>query len=392
MRVLILHNSYQQRGGEDAAVENEVGLLRNAGHDVELGTVSNHDIVGLSGRAKAFLRAPHNPTFGSWTRELIDGFSPDVVHIHNFFPLLSPAAHEAAKLAGVAVVQTLHNFRLLCAASTFLRDGRICEKCLHGPDIWGVVHRCYRGSLAGSLAWRRLREQGRRKGTWNNSVDRFIVLTEFAKGKFVEGGLPPDKLVVKPNTAEDPKRTTTDAQRAGSLYVGRLSEEKGIRSLVKAWREVPRHIQLTVAGDGPLLGEMRELAPSNVRFLGKQDKSQVLSLMQGARLLVVPSICYEGFPVVVAEAFAAGLPVAASRLGALADIICNGETGLHFAPGDIHDIADVVTQAFGKSDWLRKLGAGARTAYESSYAPAPNLRLLLAVYDDAIRSARQLGY
>ena len=199
MRLLIVHNSYQRAGGEDVAVAMEADMLRAAGHSVHLELVSNDSIVGFPSKVRTLLRTPYDPDRRAWMNDLIDRSGAELVHVHNFFPLLTPAVHETAARRGLAVVQTLHNFRLICAGAMLLRDGAVCEKCLTGTRLSGVVHRCYRGSLPGSIAVTAMQARAEREGTWQHSVHRFIALTEFARSKFIAGGLPADRIAVKPN-------------------------------------------------------------------------------------------------------------------------------------------------------------------------------------------------
>lgn len=385
MNILILHNSYQQTGGEDAVVAAESALLRGAGHRVRVETVSNHAISGLAARATTFLNAPYDPKRKEWLADLVARERPDLVHIHNFFPLLTPAIHEAAAEMGLPVVQTLHNYRLVCANARLFRKGSICEKCLAGSRFWGVAHRCYRGSFPGSLAVVRMQERAFRAGTWHSHVHRFIALTAFARKKFIAGGLPADRIAVKPNFVA---RTSAPADaRHGALFVGRLSPEKGVETLVKAWRRLPM-FPLTIAGSGPELESMRALAPANVTFTGAQGPEEIALHMAKAQALIVPSLWYEGFPMVVAEAFAAGLPIIASNIGSLAEIVVPGRNGSHFVPGDAQNLAVVVKALLADPAALQRLAAGARASYETHYRPETNLAQLERIYAEAIMTAR----
>ena len=385
MNILILHNAYQQPGGEDAVVAAESALLRGAGHKVRVETVSNHAISGFAAKAATFLAAPYNPTRKKWLAALVDRERPDLVHIHNFFPLLTPAIHEAAAEMGLPVVQTLHNYRLVCANAQLLRNGSVCEKCLAGNRLWGVAHRCYRGSLPGSLAVVRMQERAFRAGTWHSHVHRFIALTAFARQKFVASGLPADRIAVKPNVVA---RISAPADaRHGALFVGRLSPEKGVETLIKAWEQLPM-FPLTIAGNGPELERMRALAPANVTFTVAQTPGEIALHMAKAQALIVPSLWYEGFPMVVAEAFAAGLPVIASNIGSLAEIVVPGRNGAHFVPGDAQDLVATVEALLANPATLQRLAVGARASYETHYTPETSLAQLERIYADAIEAAR----
>lgn len=378
----MVHNAYQQYGGEDRVVECEIALLRSAGHDVREVIVSNSSIRSLEDKARVFFKSAFDKNRSEWMGELVRAYEADIVHVHNFFPLLTPAVHAGAKAAGAAVVQTLHNYRLLCANALFLRGGNICEKCLQGSNVWSVVHRCYRDSVASSLAVARMQTRARVSGSWDNDVHRFIALTEFARQKFIAGGIRADRIVVKPNFAK--ASVTSIAARAGALYVGRLSSEKGVQLLVDAWRGLP-NLALTVVGDGPDRERLEALAPPNVRFIGQVSTERVRVLMSQAAMLLVPSVWYEGFPMTIVEAYAAGLPVFASRIGSLAEVVLDHETGRLFEPGSSDSIRATVLSV--TADELALMGRAAEAVFDSKYSEGPNLLALEQAYDAAL-SAR----
>ncbi len=386
MKIVVVHNAYRQSGGEDNVVAQEIQLLRDAGHSVTPAFVSNTELSTLPAKAKAFVNAAHNPDRARWIADIVAAERPDIVHIHNFFPLLTPAIHEGAAEAGAAVVQTLHNFRTICAAATLLRDGTVCEKCVSGQRLWGAVHRCYRNSLPASLAAARMQRHADRHRIWHIHVHRFIALTHFAREKFIAGGLPADRIAVK-STFVAPSSDASAPHRSGALYVGRLSPEKGLATLIEAWRNIPDHL-LTIVGDGPLPNALRPEAPANVTFLGPQPTETVKQLMARASLLIVPSLWYEGMPMVVLEAFATGLPVLASRIGALAEMIEPGSTGALFIPGDAADLGHNANTLLAHPDTLAKMGARARHIADTLYSPARNLHLLEDIYREAIEAAQ----
>lgn len=380
-RVLLLHNRYQQRGGEDSVVDAETNLLREAGHEVFVELVDNHAITSLPQKLNAFARAPYDPAREAWAADLTRRTRADVVHIHNFFPLLTPAAHVGAMRAGAAVVQTLHNYRLLCANALFLRNGSVCESCLGGSRLPAVTNRCYRGSLAGSLAVTRMQDRAQARGSWRSSVDRFIALTTFARDKFVSGGLPGELIAIKPNFVDQP-RLLHAPERSGAIYVGRLSSEKGIHVLLQAWKQMP-DVKLTIIGDGPERQRLEAMSPGNVVFAGAASREEVFHQMARAQLMIIPSLWYEGFPVTVVEALASGLPVLGSRIGGLAEIIPN-ESGLClFGPGDAAQLAHNA-RALLAANRLAKAGEEARAAYLAKYTPKQNLAQLERVYAEAM--------
>ena len=387
-RILVLHNLYQQAGGEDVQMRAEVELLRQAGHTVRLELVDNDSISGLRAKLETFLTAPYNPVRYDYIVELIREFRPDVVHIHNFFPLFTPAVHEGARAAGVAVVQTLQNYRLFCAGAFFLREGRVCEKCLHGDRYWGVVHRCYRNSLPGSVAVVRMQNRAFSHHTWEG-VDRFIALTEFARAKCVEAGLSADRIAVKPNTLpldwQAPGEISDTPNRA--LYVGRLSREKRVDVLLDAWRQLP-DIPLTVVGSGPEEAALKASAPAGVRFMGALQPQGVRAHMQEAACLIMPSRWYEGLPLTAIEAFSLGLPVICSRIGSLAEIVEHEGNGWHFETNNATELAVRVRNCFSHPDLLVKAGHEARASFHRHYSGARNLEMLTGIYQQAIASAK----
>jgi glycosyltransferase involved in cell wall biosynthesis len=317
-----------------------------------------------------------------WAERISREWQADVVHIHNFFPLMTPGIHHGARRSGAAVVQTLHNYRLLCASAMFLRSGVICEKCLTGSQIWGIVHKCYRQSIPGSIALVAMQMRANALNTWRKDVDLFIALTNFAKAKFVEGGIPGEKITVKPNfsnLAPPPCR-----QRHGGLYVGRLSPEKGVATLLAAWRAFP-DMPLTILGDGPQRAELEASAPPNVSFLGSLPPGEVRRHMEAASFLVVPSEWYEGFPMTIVEAYSAGLPVIASNIGSLSEIIAHEKTGRLFTPRDASDLSANIAwmiENVEKSDLSGNSGA----IFREKYSREKNIALLQSAYMQAIRN------
>lgn len=397
MKILVTHNSYQQAGGEDAVVAAEAALLAERGHNVIPYGRSNEELnsVGLMGQALAGLRTTWSSRSYREITQLLKKEKPDVAHFHNTFPLISPAAYYACEEMGVPVVQTLHNYRLLCPGATFLRDGRVCEACLRQPVAWpGIAHGCYRGSRPATAAVAVMQTAHRALRTWQTKVDVYIALSEFARRKFIEGGLPGDRIVVKPNFVPgDFKPQTSPGKYA--VFVGRLSEEKGAQLLVSAWRRMQTAVPLRIVGDGPLLERLsREIGESSLPWIeltGRRTRDEVRSLMLGARLLVSPSICYENFPLAVAESFASAVPVIASKLGSMAEIVQDGVTGLHFEAGNAADLAAKVEWAWNHPDELVRMGLAAREKYEANYTSARNYEKLLEIYHRATTQRARMG-
>ncbi len=383
LRVLVAHNFYQQRGGEDSVVDAEIGLLQARGHDVERFSRHNDELAQTGRIAAAVQTLWSGRTVADLARR-IAAFRPDVIHAHNTFPLISPALYSVAASAGIPVVQTLHNFRLLCPQAMFLREGRVCEDCL-GRFPWPAVrHRCYRGSVPQTAVLVSMLGVHRMIGTYRNKVSRYIALTEFSRAKFIAGGLAGEQISVKPNFV-DALVPENERQRSGALFVGRLSPEKGTRVLARA-AATRGHAIIDVIGAGPERSSLE--ASPGILLRGWQAPDAVYARMREAACLVVPSICFENFPVAIVEAFACGLPVIASRLGAMAEIVRDGETGLLFEAGNADDLARKMAWAESNPEALREMGANARREYEIRYTPEVNYRQLMAIYSDAIAAAR----
>jgi glycosyltransferase involved in cell wall biosynthesis len=384
VRVLLVHNAYQQRGGEDSVVASEGNLLRDHGHAVMEITRHNDDVARM-GR----LRLVSDTLWSTRTlhemERAIGDFQPDIVHVHNTFPLLSPSVYWAADRLNVPVVQTLHNFRLMCPQAMFLRDGKVCEDCLGTVPWRGAMRGCYRGSRMQSAVLAGMVTLHRGVGTWQRKVTRYIALNEFCRRKFMEGGLPSDRLVVKPNFVERPKTALkTGTPRDGFLFVGRLSPEKGVEVLIEAMQQSELTVErptVSVVGDGPLAERVR--AEPSLRWYGAQTAPAVAEAMARAAMLVLPSVWYENFPRTLVEAFAQGLPVLASRIGALAELIEDGVTGLLFEAGDAQDLARKMAWAKANPQAVVRMGQAARERYERDYTPEVNYGQLMTIYQQA---------
>ena len=387
MRILIAHNSYQQHGGEDVVFENEARHLELAGHNVCKLVVSNDLIKSTSDKIRATLGTVENSIGMKAVDENIRQFCPDVMHVHNFFPLLSPAIYQISRNAGVAVVQTLHNFRPICASGDLLRNGKVCLSCVPGKSIWGVVHRCYRDSFVASAAVARMIAVHRRQGTWLCRVDRYIALTQFARDVFVKGGFPSNRIEVKPNFIDDPGPPLDAIVRNGVLFVGRLSIEKGVSTLIDAARCFG--FPLRIAGIGPDMLELQKYATSNVVFLGQISREMVLDEMRRAVAVVLPSVWYEGFPMVILEAFACATPVIASDLGGPSEIIQDGRTGCLTPPGDSAALGECIKRVLENVDFARQLGMAARKLFTERYTPHTNIMQLEGIYLRAVEELKQ---
>lgn len=386
MRILLLHNRYQIRGGEEVVLESEKTLLEDRGHSVALLETTNDEIKGLVAKAKTAVNTIYCYSSKQRVRREIDSFKPDVVHVHNFFPRLSPSVYDACQEAGVPVVQTLHNYRLLCPKASFFRSGQVCEDCLGKLIPWpGVLHGCYRDSRLGTGVVAAMLTYHRIRKTWTEGVNVYIALTEFAKQKFIEGGLPADKITVKPNFVY-PDPNIGEGRGNYALFVGRLSPEKGLETLLNAWALLEKRIPLKIVGEGSMADAVAAATEklTEVEWLGRQPHEQVLSLMKNAMMLIFPSVWYEGFPVTIAEAYAVGLPVVASKMGGMSSIIDSGRTGLLFQPGDAEELARKVEWALQHPEELNKMRREARAEFEAKYSAEENYRQLMEIYSLAV--------
>jgi glycosyltransferase involved in cell wall biosynthesis len=386
LHVLIAHNRYQQYGGEDAVVDAEVRMLESAGHRVSTHFVDNDAIHGLAAQLRTAAGTVYNAASRRTLAARLRDERPDVVHVHNFFPRLSPSIFDACRDAGVPSVMTVHNFRLTCSSAFLFRDGHICEDCVRGTAYNAVLHGCYRGSRAGSAVLASMIAYHRRVGTWQTKVDRFIALTEFSRAKLIEAGLPADRLVVKANCLPQMAELAPSPLPAApsALFFGRLSVEKGVDVLLEAWRGVD--VPLTVIGDGPERARLEALAPAHVRFLGHQPREEIFARIAAASLIVVPSLWYENFPMAVVETQALGRPVLASDVGALREIVPD-TVGRRFRLGDADDLARVAREMVAAPAELAEMAAAARQTYEARLSPAVNLAQLVGIYQSVIGAA-----
>lgn len=386
LRVLQVHNRYREAGGEDAVVTGEAALLRAAGHEViEYRADNPSDFVGS---VASMVASAWNPMSARRVRDVARQVEPDVAHIHNTWWALSPSVVHALDKLDIPIVVTLHNYRLLCANAQLFRDGSPCEDCV-GTHPWDAVrHRCYRDSIPSSAMAAAAIELHRKMNIWQ-AADLLLPLTEFARERFITGGLPPDKLFVKPNFVDDPgPRSAPPSESSVVLFVGRLGTEKGIEVLLDAWRDAaPRHLELLIAGDGPLREALERKSPPGIRFMGRLPADKVRELMLSSRALAFPSIWYEGQPMVLLEALASGLPLVVSAIGGIPETVADKQAVISVSAGDRSEWVEAFSR-LDDDDWVDEAGGRARQVFESRYAPRHALDTLLGVYGKAMR-ARQ---
>jgi glycosyltransferase involved in cell wall biosynthesis len=398
LRILIVHNFYRGAlpSGESAVVEDEARLIEKSGHEVSRLFV-NSDVI----EKWPLLKRVTLPFRVIWSREgshLVENAfrndRPDVIHFHNTFPLLSPSTLWTARKTGSAVVQTLHNFRPICAAATLFRDGATCEDCLGSSPLPGLLHGCYRESRAATVPVAGMIAVHHAVGTWRRAVDLFIVPSQFARSKYIEAGWAADKFAVKYNTAtvDLPPRS---GPGKGFVCMSRLSPEKGIETVLQAWQEAfpDRRTTLDVIGSGPLEERLQAsvVGDKSIRFHGSLDRSAAHRAVAACRGLVVNSRCYEMFPRVIAESYALGVPVVAPRIGALGELVVDGKTGIVVEPGSAAGMAEALRRLEDDPSLSEYLGATARRTFELRYAPNVNIDQLFECYERALAVSRRLG-
>lgn len=385
MKILLCHNYYQQPGGEDQVFSDEAWLLENYGHEVIRYTVHN-DAINEMSKFDVARRTVWNSQSYDALRSLIRRERPVLMHCTNTFPLISPAAYYAARAEGVAVVQSLHNYRLLCPNALLLRAGRICHDCLGKRLTWpAMVHSCYRYSRAASTVIAFMLGYHGIKKTWTNAVDQYIAMSDFSRQMFIQGGLPANRITVKPNFVH-PDPGAEAGEGGYVVFVGRLSEEKGLDTLLSAWEVLDQRLSLKIVGDGPLAEHVQSAAANDERieWLGRRPFEDVLSIIGRAACLVMPSIWYETFGRTIVEAFAKSTPVIVSGLGAMQELVEDGRTGLHVEAGDPQQLAMAVQTLLCDKDRLAKMRTAVREEYERYFTAEHNYRQLMKIYENAL--------
>jgi glycosyltransferase involved in cell wall biosynthesis len=386
MKLLLCHNHYQQAGGEDEVFAAESALLESFGHQVVRYTVHNDRIADM-GRVRLATDTLWNRESHRHVGRLIRRERPDVVHFYNTFPLLSPSVYHAARNEGCPVVQSLHNYRLLCPNGLFYREGRICEDCLGKFVPWnGVLHKCHRNDRGATAVAASMLVGHRLLGTWKRTVDIYVAgMTNFVREKFRAGGIPLDRLVLKPNFVfPDPGEGDGDGGYA--LFAGRLTPEKGVATLLEAWKRLPEGRSLTILGDGQMAPEVEQAAAHHpgIEWLGRKSLDETFALLQRAAFLICPSQWYEAMPRILVDSFAVGTPVLASDLGAMADIVHDGLEGLHFRAGDAEHLAERASWLFEHPDERSKMRTAARAEYQDRFTAEKSHEILMDVYQRAL--------
>jgi glycosyltransferase involved in cell wall biosynthesis len=381
VRVLLLHSRYLSgpASGENRVVEEESRLLREAGHDVTVWS-PEPEVGGSLANVRTAGSAIWSRRAASHVATLVRRDRIEIVHVHNLFPTLSPAVLRAGRSSGAAVVMTLHNYRLMCLPANFLREGRPCEDCLGRLPWPGVVHRCYRDSALGSATLAASLGAARGAGSFD-AVTRFLAVSAFVRAKHIEGGIAPERILVKPNFTWPTQRRTGPGEYL--LFLGRLSAEKGVDTILRASDRSRGGCPVLVVGDGPDAEALRREAPANVTFRGQVAASDVPAILARARALLVPSRWYEAAPRSIIEAYAAGVPVIASDMGALPEAVGGNETGLLAPPDDAGAWAARMEELADDATSLR-LGDAAFARWQERFSPERGVRDLEEAYSEAI--------
>lgn len=393
MKILMAHNFYKSTApsGEDIVFQNEFKLLQNNGIDVITYTKHNDDIQKLSIYSKLKL-----PTKCIWSietyreiKKLIRREKPDIVHFHNIWYLISPSAYYACKDYGVVpIVQALHNFRIFCANGLLLRNNNVCEECLNKVPWKAIFYGCYNNSHFYSIPIALTEWVHQIIGTWKNTVNSYIALTNFSKNKFIQAGISQDKIYIKPNFLPNPPEPDY-SNNDYAIFIGRLSKEKGIEILIEAFKKLPKFLKLFIIGDGPLRTKIEDLLKSekiyNINLIGSLNHSQCIQFLKKSSCLILPSICFETFSMVICEAFACGKPVIASNIGAMAELVENGKTGLLFEPKNPEELAMKVKWMIENKDACVEMGKNARKVFEEKYTEEKNINMLLDIYRNNLK-------
>jgi len=391
MKILLVHNYYQSSSpsGEDTVFENEKKLLEDRGVDVVTYTRHNDEILIYNVFEKfklSFENIWSTKTYNE-LKMILEKEKPDICHFHNIFYLISPSGYNACKDMGIPVVQTLHNYRFFCINGLLMKDGMVCENCLGSTPWRGAFYGCYRNSRIHSLPLAIMSTIHRLKGTWYNLIDAYIALTDFSRSKFIKAGLPKDRIFVKPNFLLNQAGPSYDSEEYG-IFLGRLSKEKGLNTLIDAIKICAMNdirFSLKIVGDGSLRSDLEGITNiQGMEFLGRQSDDVCTQMLCNSSFMVLPSMCYEGFPLSLGEAYASGKPIIASRLGAMEELIEDGKTGLLFEPGNADDLAAKMQWMFEHKDACTQMGKNARKVFEEKYTAKKNYQMLMNIYETVL--------
>ena len=393
MRILVVHNYLRPPSGENTVFEQEVGLLESRGHEVVTYTKDNRQIdqYGLIQKVGLPINLILSRSSYREVTNIIKKFRPHIAHFHNIFPLISPSVFYAFKTEQTGIVQTLHNFKLVCPKGLLFRNGEICELCSGKNVLPSILYRCYRNSITQTACFTFMLYVHLLMRTWRRCVDAYVVLSPFAKKKYEQRKFPGSRFFVKPNFLQTPPKPSVQDKGYG-VFIGRLGEEKGIEYLLDALSRCKR-VQMKIFGDGPakqqLLRKAEDLRLHNVEFMGVIDHQRCMKYLSESRFLVLPSMCYEGMPMVVLEAMAAKKPIVASRLGVLEDMIEHGVSGFLFKPGSVSELAERIGWLSDNVEEASLMGDRARMDFLAKYSAERNYEILMQIYAEAVEIKRR---
>ena len=399
MKIALFHNYYKKPGGEDTMFELEIAALGAHGHTVIPYSVHNsHTLTknSLSQKIRTALNAPHNYRSEAAIAKFLAQHRPDISHVHNWFPKLSPSIFTAHHDAGIPIVQTLHNYRLACAGGNYQRNGESCQACRPGYNLPAIRHRCYKNSTAGSIAWKRIMDRSWKNGTFRNVVSHYISPSRRVRRKHIEMGIAPDRITHIPNACSDPQDIPAlngqllNPDQQNICFAGRLVPEKGAHFLIRSWQQMRSTLRsnrrLTIIGTGPQEAILHELArgDNSIHFTGQLSVHETLATLKQADLLVHPSLWEEPFGLSVIEAMGAGIPVISSNLGGPAEIIADGVDGYLIPPGDIPALSHTLSHCLNTPEKLKAKGRAARLNYLRQYTPHRHAQQLTQCFQQVI--------
>jgi len=389
MRVLNVHNKHQGHGGSEVVFEFVTRLLREHGHEVQELSRDNAEIGGLGAKLAAAASMVWSRRSARQMSEIIDSFSPDVVHIHNLYPQLSPSIVHACRTRGVPVVVHVHDYKFTCPTAQHLRDGKVCEKCLTGKAYWCAIHNC-RGSRAMSVAYAARNMSAAVMGTLKNDTTFFLPCSKFVGDLLVRGGFPQNKIRVLHNCSELPDVPARSTHGSYVAYVGRISPEKGIDNLLEVARRIPE-VPVHIAGEVDKMQAVIDTAPGNVKFVGKLSRQGVADFLAEARAVVVPSIWHEAFGLVAVEAMGRRLPVVASKMGGLQEIVDDGVNGYLVDPHDLDTWASRIRDLWNNPQGASRMGELGREKVIAQFSPVVYYQRLLSIYQQAVAQVRNVA-
>jgi glycosyltransferase involved in cell wall biosynthesis len=395
VKIFLVHNFYGSTApsGENTAFVSEASLLRNRGHSIVEFTRNSDELLhqGLYGTVRGALGTVWNPLSLRKLKSALREIKPEIVHVHNTFPILSPSVLYATSDLDIPTVMTLHNYRIGCSAATALRKDEPCTLCLDKKSVLPALrYGCYRDSRIATLPVSLMIALHRAKNTWKKNIDAFITLTEFQREKMIQFGIPEASLFVKPQFLENPPEPLPWQRRESkAVFIGRLYPAKGIHILIDSWKKWGKSAApLEIIGDGPMRNELmnaagKSEAASSISFLGNLSHAEAMRRLSSAKLLILPSLCFEGFPMVVQEAYAYGVPIAASNIGSLPYLIPENRSGTLFVPGNAESLLASVQPLLADDKQLRLLGAQAKQEFDSKYTAGKNYDILMSIYASA---------